>query len=111
MPGRSFLQLVRDEPHRARLWVRLLVDTTGVRAIDRHVEQTMREVHELVEQAVRRSIAAGTVLAGRDPATEAWSILAVGLLGAAFTPRGLIDPDAYELVLRAQRTWLTGDPD
>jgi AcrR family transcriptional regulator len=110
MPGRAFLELVRDEPHVARMWMRGLVETTGIEAVDDHLADVMRDVHEFVTGAVRASSDAGGVLDGRAPSTEAWTIVALGLLGAALGTRGLVERDAFDAVLAAHREWMTGDP-
>lgn len=110
MPGRAFLEIVRAEPDVARMWMRGLVETTGVAEIDGHLARLMREVHGYVTRAVHHSAEAGGMLDGRDPAVEAWTIIALGLLGASLGTRGLVDHDAFEAVLASHREWVTGDP-
>jgi AcrR family transcriptional regulator len=110
MPGRAFIELVRTRQHVARLWVRALVETTGDPEIDAHLAALMRDVHGFVTGMVRTSEQAGGTLEGRDPGTEAWSIIALGLLGASLGTRGLVQPGAFDDVLAAHREWLTGDP-
>ena len=111
MPGRAFIELVQRQPHVARLWVRGLVETTGIEAVDDHLARLMTDVHDYVTQMVRRSDDAGGVLEGRDPETEAWTIVAIGLLGASLGTRGLVRKGAFDKVLAAHREWMTGDPD
>ncbi len=111
MPGRAFIELVRSAPHVARVWVRALVETTGIAAIDDHLATLMRDVHAYVADMVRSSAAAGGVVDGRDPDTEAWSIIALGLLGASLGTRGLVSPDTFDQVLASHREWLTGGPE
>ncbi len=110
MPGRAFIELVRSQPHVAQLWVRGLVETTGIDDVDEHLASLMRQVHDYVTEMVRRSDEAGGVLDGRDPSTEAWTIVAIGLLGASLGTRGLVEPGAFDKVLAAHREWMTGDP-
>lgn len=111
MPGRAFLEVVRREPHVAQLWMRGLVETTGVEAVDDHVASLMRTVHQYVTDKVHHSDRAGGVLEGRDPATEAWTIIALGLLGASLGTRGLVKRGAFDAVLASHREWVTGSPD
>lgn len=110
MPGRAFLELVRGEPHVARMWMRGLVETTGIESVDSHLANVMRDVHEFVTGSVRHSADAGGVLDGRDPDVEAWTIVALGLLGAALGTRGLVEQGSFDAVLAAHREWMTGDP-
>jgi AcrR family transcriptional regulator len=110
MPGRAFLELVRSESDVARMWMRGLVETTGVETIDEHLAALMTEVHAYVADIVRRSADAGGLLPGRDPEVEAWTIVAIGLLGASLGTRGLVEQDAFEAVLASHREWVTGDP-
>ncbi len=110
MPGRAFLELVRGEPHVARMWMRGLVETTGIESVDDHLAALMTQVHEYVAGAVRHSAAAGGVLDRRDPEVEAWSIVALGLLGAALGTRGLVEQGSFDAVLATHREWMTGDP-
>jgi AcrR family transcriptional regulator len=110
MPGRAFLELVRSESDVARMWMRGLVETTGVEAIDAHLAALMTEVHAYVTDVVRRSADAGGLLPDRDPEVEAWTIVAIGLLGASLGTRGLVEQDAFDAVLASHREWVTGDP-
>lgn len=111
LPGRAFLELVRGEPDVARMWMRGLVETTGIEVIDGHVAARMGEVHQYVARLVERSSAAGGLLPGRSSDTEAWTIVALGLLGASLGTRGLVDDAAFDEVLATHREWITGDPD
>jgi AcrR family transcriptional regulator len=110
MPGRAFLELVQEDPAVARMWMRGLVETTGNDAIDGHLAQLMRDVHEYVTGEVAASAAAGGLTPGRDPSTEAWTIIALGLLGASLGTRGLVEREAFDAVLASHREWATGDP-
>jgi AcrR family transcriptional regulator len=107
MPGRAFLELVRDQPEIVQLWTRALVDTTGIVQVDDHVAELMREVHAYVAKQVRHSDRAGGVLPDRDPGTEAWTIIALGLLGATLGTRHLIEQGDFDAVLAAHREWMT----
>lgn len=110
MPGRAFLELVDGEPDVVRMWMRGLVETTGIAEIDEHLARRMSEVHSYVTEVVERSSAAGGILEGRDPATEAWTIIALGMLGASLGTRGLVERSAFDAVLASHRSWATGDP-
>jgi AcrR family transcriptional regulator len=111
MPGRAFLELVREQPDVARMWMRGLVETTGIPAIDEHLATLMRDVHGYVAGVVAHSKDAGGLLDGRDPEVEAWTIVALGLLGASLGTRGLVDQPAFDAVLASHREWATGAPD
>lgn len=108
VPGRSFLHLMRSEPDPVRLWIRGLVETTGVAAIDGHLDARITEVHEFVAAAVERSIAAGGTLPGRDARSEAWTIISLGLLGSSLGMRGVVPEAEFERAISAHREWLTG---
>jgi AcrR family transcriptional regulator len=110
MPGRAFLELVRGEPHVARMWMRGLVETTGIEEVDDHLAALMTQVHAYVTGSVRHSADAGGVLEGRDPEVEAWTIVALGLLGASLGTRGLVERGSFDAVLATHREWMTGDP-
>lgn len=110
MPGRAFLELVRERPAVAQLWARCLVETTGIEDIDVRLAERMTEIHAFVQGTIERSARDGGLLPGRDPATEAWAILGQGLLGATLGTRGLVARGDYDTVLAAHRTWMTGDP-
>ena len=69
-----------------------------------------REIHAFVAEHVQRSIDAGGLVAGRDAATEAWTIVALGLLGASLGTRGLVDQETFDDVLASHRAWATGEP-
>lgn len=111
MPGRAFLELVRGEPDIARMWMRGLVETTGNATIDEHLAALMTRVHAYVADVVQRSADAGGLLDGRDPETEAWTIVALGLLGASLGTRGLVERESFDAVLASHRAWVTGSPD
>lgn len=111
LPGRAFLELVRERPDVAQLWARCLVETTGIEDIDARLGERMAEIHRFVQGTIERSARAGGLLADRDPATEAWAILGQGLLGATLGARGLVARGDYDAVLAAHRTWMTGVPD
>lgn len=108
MPGRAFLELLEETPHVSQLWMRGLVDATGIAEIDEHIVQQMHTVHSYITSLIVRSADAGGTLPGRDPEVEAWSVIAMGLLGASIGSRGLASPETFDAVITAHRTWLTG---
>jgi AcrR family transcriptional regulator len=110
MPGRAFLEINRDAPATTTLWMRGIVERTGDDRIDEHLAARLGDIHTYITEHVERSRTAGGLTDDRDPATEAWTIMAVGMLGASLAPRGLITAEAFDAVLSTHRMWMTGSP-
>jgi AcrR family transcriptional regulator len=109
--GHEFLDITAHHPDHARLWARALSENTGVPEVDEHLRRRLHDVHAYVSAVLERSQRAGGVVAGRRPAAEAWTLIALGWLG--IIGRGLGDMVVGEFgeVVRANREWLTGSPE
>jgi AcrR family transcriptional regulator len=107
MPGRAFLELLDAHPRVLQLWMRGLVETTGVEAVDARLAQLMLDGHRVVRDHVSSSQAAGGIDPERDPAAEAWTILALGLLGASLGTRSLVPPEQFAAAVAAHHAWVT----
>ena len=105
--GGGFLSLIRDQPAIARMWVRFLVETTGVPETDLHLEMIMGQVHEFASRAIEQSQQAGGIGADRDPGTEAWILISLGLLGSVGSRLPQLAGEPFEHVVAAHRLWLT----
>jgi AcrR family transcriptional regulator len=105
--GGGFLELEREEPAIARLWVRALVDATAIPVIDDHVAGVMSDVHEFVAAAITASQAAGGIPADKDAHVEAWILVALGLLGSVGLRLPGFGEHQFEHVIAAHRACLT----
>lgn len=106
--GATFLDLSRDRPQVARLWLQALTETTSDEEIDARLVEVMREAHAYATEVLARSQAAGGIAAGRQPRSEAWIIIALGLLGTIGLRLGDVVRADFDGVLAAHREWLTG---
>jgi AcrR family transcriptional regulator len=106
--GRTFLGVAEREPHIARVWLQSLSDTTGVEAIERHVSTVMSTAHQYAQRAIERSQAAGGVRPQLDPRSEAWIIIALGMLHTAGARLGNVVQRDMPDVLASHREWRSG---
>jgi hypothetical protein len=68
----------------------------------------MREVHDYVADVMRRSQAAGGIIAERDPDAEAWLFISIGLLWTVSRRLGGIVEEDLEKITASRRKWMTG---
>ena len=91
------------------LWMQALTEAGEDAGIQDFLRSQLREVHDYIADAVRRSQRAGGVPQDRDPEAEAWIFVGAALL-LAFADRlgGLIGPDDLAAIAGQRRRWLTG---
>ncbi|OLE00309.1 MAG: hypothetical protein AUG91_04600 [Actinobacteria bacterium 13_1_20CM_4_69_9] len=74
----------------------------------RHLRVHMREVHDFVADLVRSGQAQGAIAAERDPDSEAWIMLAGGILGMVGRRVGLLNDRELAGIRAARLSWLRG---
>src|ERR1700748_2676414 len=74
----------------AELWVQALGEASEDPVLRRHLRRHMREVHDFVADLVRRGQEQGAIAKERDADSEAWIMLAGGLLGLVGPPVGTL---------------------
>jgi hypothetical protein len=66
----------------------------------------MREVHDFVADLVRRGQEQGSIAQERDADSEAWIMLAGGILGMVGRRVGLLDDVELQAIRAARLSWL-----
>ncbi|HUQ22626.1 MAG TPA: hypothetical protein VM049_06380 [Gaiellaceae bacterium] len=91
------------------LWIQALNEAGEDDQIQSALRRQLRDVHDYIAQAVRRSQAAGGVPGDRDPDAEAWVFVGTALL-LSFADRlgGLIGAADLAAIATQRRRWLTG---
>ncbi len=93
----------------ADLWVQALSVANDDPEIGAALSAQMREVHHYVADLIRRSQAAGGVVAARDAEAEAWIFVSVGLLRTvAGRLGGLLGADDLDRIRAARAEWMLG---
>ena len=90
----------------AELWVQALSEASEDPELRRHLRRHMREVHDFVAGLIRRGQAEGAIAAERDADSEAWIMLAGGILGMVGRRVGLLDDRELEAIRAARLAWL-----
>ena len=90
----------------AELWVQALSEASGDPQLRRHLRRHMREVHDFVAGLIRRGQAEGAIAAERDADSEAWIMLAGGILGMVGRRVGLLDDGELQAIRAARLSWL-----
>jgi TetR/AcrR family transcriptional regulator len=106
--GQSFLHSPKYRPLIANLWVQALTEAAGDDEIRRHMRRHIRDVHRFVTGVVRRSQEVGGILPDRDPETEAWIFLSLGLLSMADRQLGGLMTEEWPKIRSSRRRWLLG---
>jgi len=65
-------------------------------------------VHDFVADLIRRGQTQGAIAAERDADSEAWIMLAGGILGMVGRRVGLLDDKELQAIRAARLTWLRG---
>jgi AcrR family transcriptional regulator len=90
----------------AELWVQALSEASEDSELRRHLRRHMREVHDFVADLVRRGQDQGAIAADRDADSEAWIMLAGGILGMVGRRVGLLDDSELQAIRAARLNWL-----
>jgi AcrR family transcriptional regulator len=90
----------------AELWVQALSEASEDPELKRHLRRHMREVHDFVAGLIRRGQEQGAIAAERDPDSEAWIMLAGGILGMVGRRVGLLDDEELAGIRSARLAWL-----
>jgi AcrR family transcriptional regulator len=109
--GRAYFEAADPRLHSANLWIQSLTEASDDPEIRKYLRKHMREVHDFVDDVMRRSQEAGGVLPDRDPSAEAWIFIAVGLLATVGRRVGGLLEDDFPAIFAARRKWMTGEDD
>ena len=90
----------------AELWVEALSEASGDPELRKHLRGHMREVHDFVAGLIRRGQEQGAIAAERDADSEAWIMLAGGILGMVGRRVGLLDDEELSRIRAARLAWL-----
>ena len=92
----------------AELWVQALSEASEDPELRRRLRAHMREVHDFLADLIRRGQAEGAIAAERDAGSEAWIMLAGGILGMVGRRVGLLDDAELAAIRAARLAWLRG---
>ena len=107
--GAAYLTAKDKRARLVDLWIQALSEASDDPHIRRYLRRQIREVHDYVVEVIRRSQAAGGIIADRDPSAEAWVFISIGLLGTIDRRLNMLDGELARIVA-ARRTWMTGRP-
>jgi AcrR family transcriptional regulator len=108
--GRAYMHLqARDEKILlVDLWIQALSEASEDPKIKRYLREQLREVHTFVADVIRRSQAAGGIVADRDPNAEAWIFISLGMLTSFDRRLGCVVGEQIESVFASRRRWMLG---
>ncbi len=106
--GKGHLSVRSPKLQLAELWVQALSEASEDPDLRRHLRRHMREVHDFVAGLIRRGQEEGAVAAGRDADSEAWIMLAGGILGMVGRRVGLLDDSELQAIRASRLAWLRG---
>lgn len=93
----------------ANLWMQAVTEAGCDDKIRRHLRSHLREVHDYIADVFRRLQDTGHVPRDRDPASEAWIVVAGGLLfGVANRVGGLLGPAEFAAISEQRKRWVRG---
>jgi AcrR family transcriptional regulator len=104
--GKGHVSVRSPKLQLAELWVQALGEASQDPELRRHLRGHMREVHDFVADLVRRGQAEGAIAAERDADSEAWIMLAGGILGMVGRRVGLLDDKELQAIRSARLAWL-----
>jgi AcrR family transcriptional regulator len=104
--GKGHVSVRSPKLQLAELWVQALSEASEDPALRRHLRRHMREVHDFVADLVRRGQNEGAIAADRDADSEAWIMLAGGILGMVGRRVGLLDDAELQAIRTARLSWL-----
>jgi AcrR family transcriptional regulator len=106
--GKGHVSVRSPKLQLAELWVQALGEASEDSELRRHLRSHMREVHDFVADLIRRGQAQGAIAAERDPDSEAWIMLAGGILGMVGRRVGVLDDKELASIRAARLAWLRG---
>jgi AcrR family transcriptional regulator len=106
--GKGHVSVRSPKLQLAELWVQALSEASEDPELRTHLRAHMREVHDFVADLVRRGQAEGAIAAERDADSEAWIMLAGGILGMVGRRVGLLDDRELAAIRAARLAWLRG---
>jgi AcrR family transcriptional regulator len=106
--GKGHVSVRSPKLQLAELWVQALSEASEDPVLKRHLRRHMREVHDFVADLIRRGQAQKAIAAERDADSEAWIMLAGGILGMVGRRVGLLDDDELAAIRAARLSWLRG---
>jgi len=106
--GKGHVSVRSPKLQLAELWVQALSEASEDPDLRSHLRGHMREVHDFVADLIRRGQAQGAIAAERDADSEAWIMLAGGILGMVGRRVGLLDDRELAAIRAARLDWLRG---
>ncbi|HJQ73813.1 MAG TPA: TetR/AcrR family transcriptional regulator [Gaiellaceae bacterium] len=106
--GKGHVSVRSPKLQLAELWVQALSEASEDPELKKHLRRHMREVHDFVADLVRRGQIEGAIAAERDADSEAWIMLAGGILGMVGRRLGLLDDKELTAIRTARLAWLRG---
>jgi len=106
--GKGHVSVRSPKLQLAELWVQALSEASEDPELKRHLRRHMREVHDFVANLIRRGQTQGAIAAERDADSEAWIMLAGGILGMVGRRVGLLDDSELQAIRAARLSWLRG---
>jgi AcrR family transcriptional regulator len=105
--GRAFAVFKEHRAALANLWAQALAEAGDEPELRRHLRRHVRDVHEFVARTIERAQQAGGIPPDRDPDSEAWIFIAVGLLATVAGRLGCLGPSELERIRHERRRWLS----
>jgi len=106
--GKGHVSVRSPKLQLAELWVQALGEASEDPELRRHLRRHMREVHDFVADLIRRGQEQGAIAEERDADSEAWIMLAGGILGMVGRRVGLLDDTELQAIRTARLAWLRG---
>ena len=106
--GKGHVSVRSPKLQLAELWVQALGEASEDPELKRHLRRHMREVHDFVADLIRRGQEQGAIAKERDADSEAWIMLAGGILGMVGRRVGLLDDKELQAIRAARMSWLGG---
>jgi len=109
--GETYLQArAADRVIMVDLWIQALTEAADDPEIRRGLREQVREVHDFVASAIRRSQEGGGTLPERDADAEAWIFISLGLLTTIDRRLGTLVGNEFDDIVASRRAWMTGTP-